>query len=53
MDLSDPFEQFRKNKSYTFNRRTASAGKLQMVLQRQLLIANINPECTVSSLATR
>ena len=29
MNLNDPFEQFRKNKSYTFNKRTSSsAGKL-------------------------
>ena len=29
VDLNDPFEQFRKNKSYTFNKRTSSsAGKL-------------------------
>lgn len=35
MDLSDPFEQFRKNKSYTFNRRTSS-GKLQDRIARYL-----------------
>ena len=29
MDINDPFEQFRKNKSYTFNKRTSSsAGEL-------------------------
>lgn len=29
MDMNDPFEQFRKNKSYTFNKRTSSsAGEL-------------------------
>lgn len=44
MDLSDPFEQFRKNKSYTFNRRTSS-GKLQNRIARYLnshLNGNIN-----------